>query len=80
MKLKSIFIFATGVTVGSVVTTVKIGRAISKNDIAKQALADMIAQKIDDILFKDNRSHKPKRKPVTYTDYFNTQHNKEERS
>ena len=80
MKLKTIFVFTTGMTVGSVVTAVKIGRAIVKNDIAKQALADMIAQKIDNILFKGDRPRKPRRKPVTYTDYFNTQHNKEERS
>lgn len=61
MKLKTIFTFVTGVSVGSVITAMEIGRTISKNDVAKQAIADVIHQKTDDILF---RGKNPKHKDV----------------
>ena len=83
MKLKTVFAFVTGASVGSAITVVEIGKAIGKNDIAKQALADSIAKKVDDLLFggktPEYKFIKTQRDRVSYAGYFNKTPEKEKR-
>ena len=75
MKLKTVFAFVTGVSVGSAIMAVGIGKAILKNDICKTALAEIIDRKIDSTLFKNKEPKykftKTKCNKVNYSKIFN---------
>lgn len=51
MKLKTVFAFVAGASVGSAITAVEIGKAIGKNYDAKLTIIKSIREKTDDILF-----------------------------
>ena len=75
MKLKTVFAFVAGASVGSAITAVEIGKAILKNDICKTALAEIIGREIDSTLFKNKEPKykvtKTKRDKVDYSKIFN---------
>lgn len=75
MKLKTVFAFVSGASVGSAIMAVEIGKVILKNDICKTALAEIIGRELDSALFNNKTPEykftKTKRDKVSYSKIFN---------